>query len=322
MQTRPTTPLHQILNQKIDHYETQENIAPKSKWEAFKALFKHSGAKGRKRGNAYSEKINAIQTEQELLKMVLFDVLGKGVGLDGSVILRRRVYEGLCEYYKINVSAIDKQIQQIISSMSYSHALASAGYVPNCELIRDKKMLQAIAHKANWPTTLNNKEIKKTQTHSSLHDAINAKIHQYQTEDNQKPKTTLQQFTFLFRHCGFAGRRRAATYKVDVNAMQDEPKLLQKLLNDTLGNGFDLQNSTVLKRRMLEALCLYYKVDMAAFEEAVYHSVQTMVRAYANGNYPVPIDRDAIRDEKLREQVLRVSNWQPSISAEMKLTTR
>ena len=89
--------------------------------------------------------------------------------------------------------------------------------------------------------------------------------------------------------------------------------LLHKLLEDTLGNGYDLQGSTILKRRLLEGLCQHYLIDSARINEEVDKMIRDLRFAYGGEMYGTPvIDRGEVRDHVMEIEIQRKSGWQPA----------
>lgn len=105
--------LRVVLSSKVQEYLTQDNVAPSTPMESIGYFFSGQGADGISRAKKYQQEvINAADSydDSKLLKKVWEDLKEDVAGhLGTSKQLRKRLYNGLCDYFKVSLDDVENK---------------------------------------------------------------------------------------------------------------------------------------------------------------------------------------------------------------------
>lgn len=121
--------LQQVLLEKIQYYLEHDNPVPENDGgvidgvvSSINAIFKETG---RKRAATYRDIVTQSCTEAQLLRKVFDDLKESNVSrLETSTDLRKRIFQGLCEFFEISH---DAQPPMFIGQVGYAGAGLFAG---------------------------------------------------------------------------------------------------------------------------------------------------------------------------------------------------
>lgn len=150
MSQRPTTKLHNILNDKIDFYESKDNPVPKNGWQTFIRFFHQCGASGRKTAKALRYTINHITDELELGRKILDEMFSKDGLLrkSHSLILTRRILEGYCDYFDFDMAEINERAKE--NTLYHNAAASELSDFTTYDEQRDRLMLISVKVRTRW----------------------------------------------------------------------------------------------------------------------------------------------------------------------------
>lgn len=139
----------------IKFYQKYDNPEPEGFFSLFR-LFSPQGKKGRIRAKEYLKEANAI-TESEALLKFYRDFSNVTDGLGNSTLLRRRIGEGLCDYFNLSAmleERIEKQYQATCKA-----SIIYGGPIPERSFLKDTLMAKVLRRKMDeffQPQEINN----------------------------------------------------------------------------------------------------------------------------------------------------------------------
>lgn len=150
MQTRSPQSLAAILLHQTHIYLTEDNPERKGTTEKIMGLFAKSGVSGRHLALDYQESVIRMHAEDEdlLLRQVTYDSLSKKGALCGSTKYRRRLMEGLCEYYgltqRVDQLTLKRMKENVTSMVTLAGPSGIIPYPPSMNSVRDALMKELL----------------------------------------------------------------------------------------------------------------------------------------------------------------------------------
>ena len=140
------------------------------------------------------------------------------------------------------------------------------------------------------------------RNNTSLAEILNGKINYYLGQDNPKPEGFFGSVGSLFSARGGEGRERANNYAQAISKYQIETALLKKVYNDLVNddkkNPSVIADSTKLRQRLWEGLCLYFGItprDIKDYQRQVTVGAYQGVGVAYGGGVSVGMGEPAMR---------------------------
>ena len=146
-----------------------------------------------------------------------------------------------------------------------------------------------------------------------LHVIINGKLEQYLTQDN--PEKSSSYWGTFYAWIGQTERIHAKGYQQEINSIINENELNQQVLDDL----FMDKSAVPLRRRLLEAMCEYHKIDLLELDEIVKDRMSRIIQATAYYGTCLP-NFDMERDQYMQERLQRKTKWCRTIDNDVKST--
>jgi hypothetical protein len=134
--------LQQILLDKIQYYLDHDNPEPQSDGSVIDGIFNSIYAlfkeEGRGRAKNYKTIISAYQNDRELLIDTFNDFRNPDSRLESSTDLRKRIFEGLCEFF--NISLEIQPPMHIVYGYTGAGLFAGVNYQTQNEFLKQRQM--------------------------------------------------------------------------------------------------------------------------------------------------------------------------------------